>query len=215
MSMTKEKLYQKVQALFPSELGVGDVVEWIKMRWIVYERIVKVVRCRLVRLKFTVKLLPINEVQLIRKNITLSMVLAKMNRGLSGDYEFYEIEQTSENRPGLMTITVIGKKTKSGDWVLGESLYDQPEETIKFIWEVLMGGFEMMNRIVSNDKIGGATVSTVFLGLDHRFGIKTGDAILFETMVFGGDLDGEQERYCTWDDAEKGHQFMCEKIKGE
>ena len=74
------------------------------------------------------------------------------------------------------------------------------------------------NRDVAKDKIGKVLVSTVFLGLDHRFGFadkSDSKPILFETMVFGGDLDGEQERYCTWDDAEKGHQFMCEKVKGE
>lgn len=53
-------------------------------------------------------------------------------------------------------------------------------------------------------------ISTVFLGLDHSFG---GDIpILFETMVFGGNYDMDQERYATWDDAEKGHKQMCEKV---
>jgi len=47
-------------------------------------------------------------------------------------------------------------------------------------------------------------VSTVFLGIDHGFG--EGPPVLFETMVFGGEFDQEQERYCTWDQAEKGHK---------
>lgn len=47
-------------------------------------------------------------------------------------------------------------------------------------------------------------VSTVFLGLDHNFG-DSGLPLLFETMVFGGALDGEQERYSTWDEALSGH----------
>lgn len=54
-------------------------------------------------------------------------------------------------------------------------------------------------------------VSTVFLGLDHRF-TNSGLPILFETMVFGGELDGEQERYCTYDEAEIGHRLMVSKV---
>lgn len=54
-------------------------------------------------------------------------------------------------------------------------------------------------------------VSTVFLGLDHNWG-ETGAPVLFETMVFGGVLDGEQERYTTRDDAFRGHQEMCRRV---
>ena len=65
-----------------------------------------------------------------------------------------------------------------------------------------------------NERIVGYTeitsqvrVSTVFLGLDHRFpGMKEGPPILFETLVFGGPLDGEGNRYSSWDDAETGHK---------
>lgn len=46
-------------------------------------------------------------------------------------------------------------------------------------------------------------MSTVFLGLDHNF--SGGEPILFETMIFGGPLDGEQRRYHTYDQAERGH----------
>jgi hypothetical protein len=44
----------------------------------------------------------------------------------------------------------------------------------------------------------------VFLGLDHSFG--RGDPVLFETMVFGGPLGSAQWRYCTWAEAERGHE---------
>ena len=47
-------------------------------------------------------------------------------------------------------------------------------------------------------------VSTVFLGLDHRF-LGEGDPILFETMIFGGSLDQWQDRYTSWTDAKLGH----------
>ena len=55
-------------------------------------------------------------------------------------------------------------------------------------------------------------VSTVFLGIDHRhFG--SGPPILFETMIFGGELDGHQWRYSSWDDAETGHQAVVRKMR--
>ncbi len=71
--------------------------------------------------------------------------------------------------------------------------------------------FETANRHVGLDIFGDVRVSTVFLGLDHNFG--NGEPLLFETMVFGGPLDGEQERYCTWDEAEAGHKVMVEKAR--
>lgn len=57
----------------------------------------------------------------------------------------------------------------------------------------------------------GCDVSTVFLGIDHQYG--SGKPILFETMVFGGLLDGEQVRYCTWEEAEAGHEEMVKRVK--
>jgi len=67
------------------------------------------------------------------------------------------------------------------------------------------------DRHVALDIFGDVRVSTVFLGLDHSFG--GGAPLLFETMVFGGPLDGEQERYHTWDEAEAGHKLMIEKVR--
>ena len=69
------------------------------------------------------------------------------------------------------------------------------------------------NRRVAFDTVaGGVQVSTVFIGLDHNFG--DGPPLLFETLVTGGALDGEMERYSTWDEAERGHQAMLERIRG-
>jgi len=48
-------------------------------------------------------------------------------------------------------------------------------------------------------------VSTVFLGLDHSV---RGPPQLFESMVFGGPLDGTQHRYSTWEEAERGHKHL-------
>ena len=64
--------------------------------------------------------------------------------------------------------------------------------------------FERARRHVAVDPLNNGRVSTVFLGLDHRFGDE-GPPILFETMVFGGVLDGEMRRYSTWEEAAHGH----------
>ena len=69
-------------------------------------------------------------------------------------------------------------------------------------------------RRVDFNQVGDYKISTVFLGLDHRF---TGDGppILFETMVFKGkDAGGEeQERCCTWDEAVEMHHKMVAKYR--
>lgn len=55
-------------------------------------------------------------------------------------------------------------------------------------------------------------VSTVFLGLDHNFG-DGGEPVLFETLVFGGTMDGYMDRYTNWIEAEQGHQAIVDKVK--
>jgi hypothetical protein len=61
--------------------------------------------------------------------------------------------------------------------------------------------------------IGDAKVSTVFLGLDHSFS-EDGPPILWETMVFGGELDQETDRCSgTREQAEAMHKKMCEQVK--
>lgn len=42
-------------------------------------------------------------------------------------------------------------------------------------------------RVVARDKTPGGDVSTVFLGLDHRFG-RSGPPLVFESLIFGGPL---------------------------
>jgi len=71
------------------------------------------------------------------------------------------------------------------------------------------------NRTVGlTDVTSEIRVSTVFLGMDHRFpGRPKGPPILFETLVFGGPLDGQGGRYVSWDDAEAGHKAMVRKVR--
>jgi hypothetical protein len=57
-------------------------------------------------------------------------------------------------------------------------------------------------------------VSTVFLGLDHGFGFATEHGpVLFETMVFGGRLDGHMERSRTREDALHTHEYVKDLVK--
>ena len=62
-------------------------------------------------------------------------------------------------------------------------------------------------RIIAKDNFDNVEVSTVFLTMDHSFG--SGDPILFETMVFGGQYDDYQWRYSTYEEAEAGHNEAC------
>jgi hypothetical protein len=72
--------------------------------------------------------------------------------------------------------------------------------------------FEKAKRHIGDDKIGDVRVSTVFLGVDHNFDFH-GAPVLFETMIFGGIYNQEMERYCTKDEALKGHAEWVEKVK--
>jgi len=68
-----------------------------------------------------------------------------------------------------------------------------------------------INRVALTQVTPEISVSTVFLGLDHSFGGYP--PLLFETIVFGGPMDGEMDRYTTWDEAEAGHEAMVEKVR--
>jgi hypothetical protein len=77
--------------------------------------------------------------------------------------------------------------------------------------------FETTDRRVAHDSFPGAvtvSVSTVFLGLDHRH-VGDGPPLLFETMVFGGPHDQAQLRYATWDEAIAGHARMVRRVMGQ
>lgn len=78
----------------------------------------------------------------------------------------------------------------------------------------------LRNRRVAFDLIdqyGAAIrVSTVFLGIDHRF-LDDGPPLVFETMVFwegnGRTLDNLQWRYSDWDSAAHGHQKAVDSVR--
>lgn len=56
-------------------------------------------------------------------------------------------------------------------------------------------------------------VSTVFLSIDHDFSFQ-GPPILFESMVFKNGIGTDDiKRYHTWEEAEKGHQEIVDRIR--
>jgi hypothetical protein len=61
------------------------------------------------------------------------------------------------------------------------------------------------NRVVASTFYGPTHVSTVFLALDHDF-TGEGPPVLWETMIFGGEHDGYQERYTSRQEALEGPQ---------
>jgi hypothetical protein len=69
-------------------------------------------------------------------------------------------------------------------------------------------------RTIERTQIGDVTVSTVFLGLDHRFG-PSGPPILWETMIFGGSHDGYCERHTSGEDARLGHAIAVAVVQME
>lgn len=77
-------------------------------------------------------------------------------------------------------------------------------------WRIKAEGFK-----VAHTFIGDCYISTVFLGLDHNWS-KTGPPVLWETMVFGGELDQRQMR-CTGarEQAEAMHAVMVKHVEAK
>lgn len=72
--------------------------------------------------------------------------------------------------------------------------------------------FENAKRQIAKDEADGVKVSTIFLGLDHNWG--DGPPVLWETMVFGGPLDQEQDR-CSGsiEQAKEMHAKMVGRVR--
>jgi hypothetical protein len=81
-------------------------------------------------------------------------------------------------------------------------------------WGELMAGADRHIKLTKlTDEYGQEiTVSTVFLGLDHRMG-GSGPPVLWETMVFGGLEDGWQDRYTDPDAAIASHISLVGELQ--
>lgn len=70
------------------------------------------------------------------------------------------------------------------------------------------------DKIIRKTQIDDMVISTVFLGLDHNFSPKEEETepILFKTMIFGGEHDGEQWRFATHAEAVEFHEVFCASL---
>ena len=98
---------------------------------------------------------------------------------------------------------------------LGKYILDAAGEPVRcddlFTWAEW---FETADRSVALDRVGEVEVSTVFLGIDHNHGDR-GPPILFETMIFGGDLDGRADRYATRSQAVAAHDQLVAALRAK
>jgi hypothetical protein len=79
-------------------------------------------------------------------------------------------------------------------------------------WVALIESEDPNVRIVAKTQVGDTEVSTVWLGINMNFG-GSGPPIIFETMVFGGPLDEQMDRYSTETEALAGHTAMVMRVK--
>jgi hypothetical protein len=86
-------------------------------------------------------------------------------------------------------------------YVLGPD--KEPVETDLITWAKWFE--DVTNRRVGTDYMPSASVSTVFLGIDHSFGEEEGP-LLFETLVSYKNGDEEMYRCKTWAEAELQHK---------
>jgi hypothetical protein len=70
------------------------------------------------------------------------------------------------------------------------------------------------DRRVALTLFPGVRVSTVFLGIDHRFDLE-GPPLLFETLVSGGAHDELMRRYASWEEAEQGHAEIVALVSSD
>jgi hypothetical protein len=70
-------------------------------------------------------------------------------------------------------------------------------------WQFLMARDPFYFRVALSH-VGEVEISTVLLPFDHDL-FGRGPPLIFETMVFGGELDQRQERYATELEALTGH----------
>lgn len=98
---------------------------------------------------------------------------------------------------------------KNMHFILDGKIPVDTEDVIKWAtWftEALADG----SRVVKKTELpNGVTLSTIFIGLNYEYR-KDHPPILFETMIFGGGNDF-QERYATWEEAEKRHDEILKE----
>jgi hypothetical protein len=89
----------------------------------------------------------------------------------------------------------------------GDRYFDRTGRPIRWsVWGKL--GENEAYRRVAETRVDSVRVSTIWLGINHRFG-SPGSPLIFETMVFGGQqIEENQWRYSTEEEALEGHQTV-------
>lgn len=103
-----------------------------------------------------------------------------------------------------------GRWMETGNRILQQSRFDHPfpptdDQIARYTSPVFPAG-DVGHAVQTMDLR--ILVSTIFLGLDHSFS-DDGPPVLFESMIFGGPLSGEQRRYTSRADALAGHADLC------
>jgi len=87
---------------------------------------------------------------------------------------------------------------------MGKFMLDQNRTPILVEDIIQWGRFLEQDRRVDLTIINGASISTVFLGLDHGYGDHI-HPVLYETMVFSRNEDEPCWRYTSEEEARIGH----------
>jgi hypothetical protein len=69
-------------------------------------------------------------------------------------------------------------------------------------------------RAVARAEINGYSVLTDFVGSDMSCGRRP-IPLTFETIIYRGPKVIDTKRYCTWDEAEKGHAETVKELQGK
>lgn len=89
----------------------------------------------------------------------------------------------------------------------------EPVQTINFVYWAMRRDKDY--RVALTSSISGIEISTVFLGMEHNWRKDGSPPLLFETMIFGGEHDGDLLRSATWDEAVRIHEEMCALVRRE
>jgi hypothetical protein len=106
------------------------------------------------------------------------------------------------------------------DWPVAPRGYYLAPDGSELTTEEWMGLFQARRDDMSNDSwwrrrteiSGEIEVSTVWLGLNHSFGL--GRPLYWETMIFGGEHDQEQWRYSSRQSALDDHERIVRALRG-
>lgn len=105
----------------------------------------------------------------------------------------------------------VGEETErfGAKWMI--EWYDRNGKPIDMErWTKLFEDFEY--RRIAETHIRDVWVSTVWLGLDHAW-LPHNRPLIFETMVFGGDMDGEMGRCGSESEARVMHEEFVKLVK--